>query len=60
MKVRLPFLTSGFAFLLFFSCLTGQTLAHDISANFLDLNLEDGKLVIRYRLPMPEDRKSVV
>lgn len=54
MKVRLPFLKSGLTILLFFSCLTGQALAHDFSANFLDLNLEDGKLVIRYRLPMPE------
>lgn len=53
-KVRLPCLKSRFAILLFFSCLTGQALAHDISASFLDLNLEDGKLVIRYRLPMPE------
>jgi hypothetical protein len=28
--------------------------AHDISASFLDLHLQSGKLAIRYRLPMPE------
>ena len=53
-KAHLAFLTRGFAILLLFSCLTGQALAHDISASFLDLNLEDGTLAIRYRLPVPE------
>jgi hydrogenase/urease accessory protein HupE len=42
------------AFMLLFGCFVGRVLAHDIAASFLDLDLKDGSLTIRYRLPVPE------